>query len=387
MHQQTISSAQGNQPMTALAFGVLGLLALGFHLAFPMVTNAQESRAKRTRETQEREERGAVPSRTYPLSKDDPKAQMETNILDAEPASAPAYAQPGLADDNKNASRITIYDPVTRAEALFAEQETQDRFRSRLQRRERSLLPGNIGPDDNIALPEINSADIAQAQPETVFGPDDRRRVTNTTAFPWRTIVKLYITFPDGYRLQATGAMVSRHIVLTAGHCTFRREHGGFAATAEVLPGLNNTYKPYGTQEGVLFGASDGWRNSGDSNYDLGIVVLKAPIGDATGYMALAVSDTCLQGITGYVTGYPTSLNDGRSMYYDDGRISCSSGLRVCYTLDTSRGMDGGPLYFRYQGQRVIYGVNTVQGSRNNCGVRISREAFNQIQEAIAQGY
>ncbi len=74
---------------------------------------------------------------------------------------------------------------------------------------------------------------------EIVIGADDRVRVTNVTAFPWRVICSLQIRAQDGSRWIGTGWLIGRRTLITAGHCVYIHDRGGWATRIEVIPGRN----------------------------------------------------------------------------------------------------------------------------------------------------
>ena len=85
---------------------------------------------------------------------------------------------------------------------------------------------------------------------ESVIGADDRARISPTTSYPWRTVVKLFMTFSDGATGGCSGAIIGcpdghGYHVLTAGHCVYSHDHGGWATSVKVVPGLDDDYMPY----------------------------------------------------------------------------------------------------------------------------------------------
>jgi V8-like Glu-specific endopeptidase len=80
---------------------------------------------------------------------------------------------------------------------------------------------------------------LSQTVAEVVIGRDDRVQITNTTAYPWRTICSLIITARDGSRWIGTGWLVGPRTVITAGHCVYMHKRGGWARSIEVIPGRN----------------------------------------------------------------------------------------------------------------------------------------------------
>jgi len=86
--------------------------------------------------------------------------------------------------------------------------------------------------------------------PESVFPPDDRVQITSTTSYPWRTVVKLFMTHPSGQTSGCSGAIIDDFHVLTAGHCVYFHDEDGWAYdswydTIRVVPGLDDDYMPY----------------------------------------------------------------------------------------------------------------------------------------------
>src|SRR5690348_14609244 len=60
--------------------------------------------------------------------------------------------------------------------------------------------------------------------------------VSASAGYPFTSIAKLYITFPDNKVFVGTGAMVDSFHVLTAGHNTYSWADGGWARSVKVVP-------------------------------------------------------------------------------------------------------------------------------------------------------
>ena len=91
----------------------------------------------------------------------------------------------------------------------------------------------------------------AAVHPEDVIGTDTRTRIYNTDVYPWITIVKLYITAADSTGWIGSGWMVDNFHVITAGHCVYLHDHGGWASSIEVIPGMDGSTYPVGNAWGV----------------------------------------------------------------------------------------------------------------------------------------
>src|SRR5512139_1325623 len=72
-------------------------------------------------------------------------------------------------------------------------------------------------------------------------------------AYPYTAVCYVVATFPDGYSMRGTGAMVGPNDVLTAGQMLWDAEHGGAAVSVTVSPGMNNGVAPIGSFQGALF--------------------------------------------------------------------------------------------------------------------------------------
>src|SRR5882672_823815 len=68
-----------------------------------------------------------------------------------------------------------------------------------------------------------------RAHPEIVIGDDDRRAVPEPTQSPWRHICALRIVSASGKEYVGTGWFAGPYTILTAGHCVYLHDDGGWA--------------------------------------------------------------------------------------------------------------------------------------------------------------
>lgn len=132
--------------------------------------------------------------------------------------------------------------------------------------------------------------------PETVFPPDDRARIDNTETFPWRSVCKLFSTFPDGAIGGCSGSIIGcpddhGYHVLTAGHCVYSHDHGGWATSVKVVPGLNDDYMPYNYAWATQLRSYTGWTVDRDHRHDWALLTLDRNVGDFTGWMGRKTAD------------------------------------------------------------------------------------------------
>jgi len=125
-------------------------------------------------------------------------------------------------------------------------------------------------------------------QPSSI--PDNRVRKTPTTSYPWRTIVKLLITAADGSHWGCSGGMVGSSSghgfhVLTAGHCVYMHDHGGWVGSIKVIPALDESYMPFSYAWATMFRTYTGWTQYQMVEHDFAVLTLDRNIGDYTGWM------------------------------------------------------------------------------------------------------
>lgn len=216
---------------------------------------------------------------------------------------------------------------------------------------------------------------------EIVHGTDDRVRVFNTTAYPWRTICKLEITAADGTTWGCSGAMIGPRTVLTNGHCVFMHDHGGWAKQIRVIPGKNGSSEPFGSAVSTFYHSVKGWTQSNSSNYDYAVVVLPSSkkLGNVVGWMGLAnLSYFSLLGLNVNNSGYPGDKPYG-TQWWNANNILLVTDRRVYYRIDTYGGQSGSPDWRYKDGKRHIVAVHNTGGSVFNGGVRIVEPVFNNL--------
>jgi glutamyl endopeptidase len=215
--------------------------------------------------------------------------------------------------------------------------------------------------------------------PDSVIGKDTRKRVEDTTAFPYSAIALLNLTFSSGGHAACTGFLISADLVATAGHCVDTRALGKLTK-ALVIPGNNVNDRPFGTCKGTTAYSVTGWVNDKNSLYDYGAIKLNCKIGNTTGWFGFSWTPKSLTGTSVTITGYPGDKKPAGSMWTASGKITASAERQVFYTIPTSGGQSGSPAYKAHEIAVAIH-TQGVGGSHPhaNAGTRITQAAFDNL--------
>lgn len=235
-------------------------------------------------------------------------------------------------------------------------------------------------------LRDIGEASFGPPPPkaETVHGPDNRIKITNTSIYPWRVHASLLITAADGSQWIGTGWFIGPHTLMTAGHVVHIKNSGvpgrdGWVRSIDVMPGRNGSALPYGKVTSKNFRSVTGWTNSGDENFDYGAIILSTNLGNTTGWLGFGVySDSDLIASVGNISGYPGDKPAG-TQWYDAHKIANVNARKVYYDIDTFGGQSGSACYRIINGQRYAIAVHAYGGTSTNSGTRIVTPMFNNM--------
>lgn len=230
-------------------------------------------------------------------------------------------------------------------------------------------------PDDY--SPNNISDDDYGIEPAYIIGSDGRSRVTNTTSFPYSAICYLETKWKDGTTTIGTAWMYWKDIAITAGHCVYSSDRGGWAQSVTIWPGRNGSTTPYGSAYATIMHTSTAWTDSSNANYDYGLLELNRNIGTSTGYFGMHWTTSSLNGKSITVAGYPGSSSKIRQLWKMSGSVASCNSNKVYYSIDTEGGQSGSPVYwynstYGYQG----IAIHAYGSSSNNSGTRITQYLF-----------
>jgi glutamyl endopeptidase len=218
---------------------------------------------------------------------------------------------------------------------------------------------------------------------EVVIGEDDRREITITSEYPWRAICSLLITGSDGSGWIGTGWLVGPRILMTAGHCVYLHNNGGWAQQIEVVPGRHAAERPYGSVVATSFRSVRGWVQNRDRLYDYGAILLpeNQRLGDETGWFGYVVRpDDALSNIWVNISGYPGDKPSGTQWFHAK-EVAQVEDRVLTYVIDTAGGQSGAPVWIKLaNGSRYGVGIHTNGHVTGNSATRISQPVFDNIK-------
>lgn len=241
---------------------------------------------------------------------------------------------------------------------------------------------------DKISL--NNLLDITSRELEYVIGRDDRQRLSPAaTQMVW--------VYGERGRTGwgCSGSFIGSRVILTAAHCLYNHDAGGWASYVQVVPGRDGNSAPFGGIDAydlyIPIGYADQRPGSIESVfYDYGLIILSTNVGDLAGALGVGIlSDASLRSPTfePFTVGYPGDKPTGTQW----GTIT-SAFLQVTEDLlftdlDIYGGQSGSPV-MRWDDLAIVgvvsFGIPYL-GQPTNFARRINHDVLAFMNNACAE--
>lgn len=212
---------------------------------------------------------------------------------------------------------------------------------------------------------EIENANVPSTYSNEIWNIQDS---------PYRNICCITTIFPDGYSIVGSGTLVYFDILLTAGHCVYKSEHGGWASTIKVVPGEFKNQEPLGFTTSTLITCPNEYLNDTNPQYDWAVVDLQHSFDTWQLYGYYGNYSTVLNyEVTGL--GYPD--NSGSVMYEDKGNITYIDDKEIVCSFAAKPGESGGALIDDKTGYLV--GILVRAGNNYTVAIHMNQRIANVI--------
>ena len=201
-----------------------------------------------------------------------------------------------------------------------------------------------------------------------ILGKDNRERVRDTTAKPWRHVCALKVTTDGKQTFVASGVMVGPRTVLTSAFVL--RTPDSLVRSVTITPAMDGKTAPFGS----AVAAPEQFRFDRDVDPRFaGIVLDNDSLAEAGAFAVAALSDDDLKKAELWVGGYPADRESGKHQCYDSGRASFIEADTIHYEIDTFGGQSGSPIWTTLGGgDAVMVGLHSSGGPTANSGYRVT---------------
>jgi V8-like Glu-specific endopeptidase len=217
---------------------------------------------------------------------------------------------------------------------------------------------------------------------EVIIGTDDRVRITPTTKVPWRRYCALRIEFPSGARYKGSAFLTGPRTAISAGHCVYLKNQGGWARRIEVVPGCNGNQRPFGQAMATSFRSTEGWTKQQRPESDYGAIIL--PVGSfagknlgSFGFGVFSAAELLAQ--PAVLAGYPGDKPFGE-LWGMARKIKTVTPNQIIYHIDSMGGQSGSPVYIKRNGKRYVVGIHNYGATSGNSATRVTRPVYLNLQ-------
>ncbi|MEE2888063.1 MAG: trypsin-like serine protease, partial [Planctomycetota bacterium] len=262
------------------------------------------------------------------------------------------------------------------------------------------LRPEGSGPAENTTKGHRagKDADGPSESGQEMSGLSLKSAATSES-FPYRVNCRLRMVFPGSSSTWGgSGVLIDPYHVMTAGHCVYDHDLGGYASSITVIPAYDDDRSdpsPFGTASWT--GSKliwTGWVTNKQGKHDIAVIRLDRPIGALTSWFGYGYNTSCsfYKGTTFYSGSYPIESHTGNDMYWRSGTFDyCPNSRETRFWRLGYGGESGSGYYYKKSGSRYVHGVLshgtwTVWHGDVTDIVRLNESKFDSVKSYL-EGY
>lgn len=225
---------------------------------------------------------------------------------------------------------------------------------------------------------------------QLVIGPDERAQISPTNVRPYQSIAYLEARDEETDKaFSCTATFIGPKTLLTAAHCLWVDEFGGWPDGVAIAPGKDGDDNPFGVEFAQDIWVPSGWMNAtGNSaerfKWDFALVTLaSATPGETVGALELGVfSDATLQSgnFNPTTSGYPGDKTWGTQWTSTQPSFDTIDATHLISSIDAFQGQSGSALWGAADGR--IAGIVSFETRTKNYALRIDKRVLDSLLTA-----
>lgn len=331
----------------------------------------------------------------FPLGRDDARAQLDPALLDVLGESAPDDLTIGIIPKDKpRRLEYDVWFDIVTGEEYSVDKSTQDGSGAGTPGTNQKPIGADTDPEVDLFSPgqegsiasDQDDDGLGSASQALIWGTDDRWKIEDTIAFPWRTKVRLFVKWPNIEEPRVcSGSLIGPKSILTAGHCVYRSANGGWASWVRAVPALDRTYMPFADAGAARFNSVSNWTVDEDLDFDYALITLDRRVGEATGWTGLcSITDSSWENRLFDIGGYPDDKSGGTELWVASGIVLDYNSTNIYHNASTVSGMSGAGMDPWGLTSAYTCAVHSGSNSQYNRATRITNARFSRINGWIS---
>lgn len=318
------------------------------------------------------------------------RMKRETALKDAKVKEYYAKVEQGIWTPSQLRDMLALLNTTTLSESAVAVRQPDGSYAPQRVPEKEAIATLESMVELLTATPEHPAATATPLpwQVGTVFPPDGRRRIADTSKAPWNAIGQIEATFPNGKLGYGTGTLLNSNCVITAAHVLYNSKMGGYATRVRFAPARNGAYDPHGIFDGDGYLIPDDFpENERSVANDYGILFLEKAVPDGFAAYRLRNAGTdALRELVVEVAGYPGD-KPPHTMWSAGGMLSEVHSSALGYRISTFEGQSGSALsYFGGQSYDIV-GIHVGGNDNANYACRVTDKVLQTVRAWIQEKY